>query len=165
MSRALLLLLCCACGTSRPAGGPGDAGPVDFTIGSIALHAGSGAAVQSAGLLRLYLSDQPDTCAAIHAVPVMTATTFSLRITPPSDTTGRATVVPPKATPAAGEATGAIAVATGGVKKDGADATDGSVSWAVNTDGSVTLTSIDVGFAGASGRLATHGLLLAACAP
>jgi len=165
MKRAVLLLLCCACGTAKPGGGSGDAGPVDFTIGTIALHAGSGAAVQGSGLLTLYLSDQPDTCSAIHAVPVMTATTFSLRIAPPGDGSNHASVVAPKATPAPGEATGTLTVATGGVKKNSEDAADGSVGWVVNSDGSVALTTLDVGFAGTADRLSTYGLFLASCPP
>ena len=157
-------LAACSCGTARR--GPSDGGPkVDFEIGSLSFHISSGAVVSSGGTLTFYLSDQPDTCQAIVNVPVGAAITFSLRIAPPIDGTTRATVVAPKPAPAAGEAVGGLTRATSGVKNASLDALDGSLAWTANNDGSITITSIDVGFAMTADRLTTGGLSLLPCSP
>jgi hypothetical protein len=159
---ALLFFALCACDTPghRDTGGP----RVDFVIAGITFHASSGAAVSSSGGLAFYLSDQPDTCLALGLVPVGTAITFSLHINPPADGTTQATVVA-KTTPAAGEANGSLQRATGGKPDTTIAAANGSVAWTANTDGSVGINSLDVGFTGTADRLTTSGLTLAHCTP
>ena len=163
MRRPLLALFClaaCDMPGHRDTGGP----PVDFTIAGLSFHLSSGAAVVSSGGLAFYLSDQADTCLAISLVPVGTATTFSLHITPPADGPTQATVVA-RTTPAAGEAVGGLVRATGGKQEASVAAANGTVSWTANSDGSFAITAIDVGFAGTTDRLATYGLTLPACKP
>ena len=154
-------LLACDTPGSRQVGGP----PVDFTIGGIALHLSSGVTVVPAsGGITFDLSDQPDTCEALQLVPVQTMTLFSLHVSLPADGSTRATVVT-AISPAPGQATGALTQSTGGQQSARIAATDGSVAWTANADGSSTLTSIDVGFTGTAGRLTTYGLTLPACVP
>jgi hypothetical protein len=136
---------------------------VDFAIGGLAFHVSSGAVATVGGALTLFLTDQPDGCLAITYTPVGTATIFSLGVAAASDGTTRATVVPPKPAPAAGEAVGKLVRATHGIPDMGFDAADGSISWTANADGSVTIESLDVGFAGAAGRLTTGGLTIPRC--
>jgi hypothetical protein len=163
MRGALLLLFALACDAiSRRT--PTDVGPVDFNLSGMSFHISDGAAVNSGGALTFYLSDQPNACAAFRNVPVGTATTLSLRVVPQADGTTRASVVA-KPVPSAGEATGGIVRATGGVKNASLDASSGSVAWTLNSDGSYTLGGVDVGFAGTADRLVTWGLTLAPCAP
>src|SRR5260221_784006 len=155
---ALALLILAACDTpGRDTGGT----RVDFVISGITFHASSGAAVSASATLSLYLSDQPDTCLALSLIPVGTAITFSLHINPPTDGTTQATVVA-KTTPAPGEAIGNLQRATGGKPDATITAASGSVSWTANSDGSVGITSLDVGFTGTTDRLTTSGLTLAA---
>jgi hypothetical protein len=157
-----------ACGSLG--GSPVDGGqPVDFTIAGLAFHVSDGAVATSGGKLVFYLSDQPDACLAVTAVPVGTAMLFTLVVSPPSGGTTSATVVPPNPAPplqplpAPGEAMGGLVRATGGIVDDSVDAANGSVSWAANADGSVTITTIDVGFAATADRLATYSLWLRPC--
>ena len=163
MRGALLLMLALACDANYRRT-PSDAGPVDFNINGLSFHISDGAAVNSGGALTFYLSDQPNACAAFRNVPVGTATTFSLRVVPQSDGTTRASVVA-KSVPSAGEATGGIVRATGGVKNASLDASSGSVAWTANSDGSYTIGALDAGFAGTADRLVTWGLTLASCSP
>ncbi|HSB21200.1 MAG TPA: hypothetical protein VLD85_14430 [Anaeromyxobacteraceae bacterium] len=150
-----------SCGNPASARGPGNA--PDFVIGGIPLDLASGAALAASGGLTLYVSDQVDTCLAVLQVPVMRTTLLELRVAPAADGTTAATVVPPKPAPAAGEAVGGITVRTGGTLNASLDAASGSVAWTANADGSVTVTSLDVGFAGTADRLTTAGLHLRAC--
>ncbi len=163
MRRASIVMLALSCGVSsgRTAA---DSGPLDFTLGGIAFHISDGAAVSSAGALTFYLSDQPNACAAFQHVPVGTATTFALQVAAQADGTTRATVVA-KPSPAAGEATGGLTRATGGVKNASLQAASGTVQWTANADGSFTIVAIDVGFAGTADRMTTGGLTLQPCAP
>ena len=161
--RLLALVLAAACDTpgSRQANGP----PVDFTIAGIAFHLSDGAAVVPAGGgVTFYLSDQPNACMAFQLVPVGTATTFMLHISPPSDGTTKAAIVATSTTQP-GEAAGNLSRATGGKQEVSVAATDGSIAWTANADGSYLLDSIDAGFAGTTDRLATFGLTLRACKP
>ena len=159
--RAALVLASCACDT--PGHAMVSAPPVDFTIAGIALHVSSGAVVSSSGKFAFYLSDQPEACRALALVPVGRATTFSLHLVPPSNGSARVTVVPPPTVPAAGQATGGLARAIGGKPDASVDASDGTISWSTNSDGSVLLNAIDVGFAGTADRLISSGLALAPC--
>ena len=158
---ALVLLAACDTHGSRQTGGP----TVDFTIAGIAFHASDGVAVIPAGGgITFYLSDQPNACMALQFVPVGTATTFMLHVSPPADGTTKATIVA-KTTPQPGEAVGSLSRATGGKQDTSIAASGGTVSWTANADGSYALTSIDVGFAGTTDRLTTAGLTLRACKP
>ena len=158
---ALVLLAACDTHGSRQTGGP----PVDFTIGGIAFHLSDGAAViPSGGGITFYLSDQPNACMALQFVPVGTATTFMLHVSPPLDGTTKATVVA-KTAAQPGEAVGSLSRATGGRQDTSIATSDGSLSWTANADGSYVLTSIDVGFAGTTDRLTTSSLTLRACKP
>jgi hypothetical protein len=161
MAFIALFLLACDTPGSRQGLGP----PVDFTIGAIAFHVSSGVAVKPAsGGITFDLSDQPDTCMALQLVPVGTTTMLSLKVVLPVDGSTHATVVA-TSTPAAGEATGALTQETAGTQSLSITASDGSVSWTTNADGTTTLTAIDVGFTGTAGRLTTYGLTLPACTP
>jgi len=162
-TRIALALAIAAC--SEASGGPGNGspGPVDFTVGGMTFHVSSGAVATVGGVLTLFLTDQPDGCLAITYTPVGTATVFSLGVAPAADGTTSATVVSPRPVPAAGEAVGKLVRATHGVPDAGFDAADGSVSWTANADGSVTIVSLDVGFAGVPGRLSTGGWTIPRC--
>lgn len=162
--RALALAAALAAGScGNPASARGSGNAPDFVIGGIPLDLASGAALAVSGGLTLYVSDQVDTCLAVLQVPVMKTTLLELRVAPAADGTTAATVVPPKPAPAAGEAVGGITVRTGGTLNASLDAASGSVAWTANADGSVTVTSLDVGFAGTADRLTTAGLHLRAC--
>ncbi len=150
-----------SCGNPASARGSGNAS--DFVIGGIPFDLSSGAALAASGGWTLYVSDQVDTCLAVLQVPTMRMTLLELRVAPAADGTTVATVVPPKPTPAAGEAVGGITVRTGGTLNASLDAASGSVAWTANADGSVTVTALDVGFAGTADRLTTAGLHLRAC--
>ena len=142
------LALALSCGTSG-SGHPFEGG--DFQVGTLSFHLATGGAVSSP-VLTLVLSDQPDTCLARAHVPVQRATMLALQVVPAADGTTRAVVVA-KSAPAAGEATGALSQATGGVAGARYTAADGSAAWTTGADGRVTITALDVGFAGASGRI------------
>ena len=159
----LTSVLACSCGTASSAPDGGPTPPVDFTIGAISFHISSGAAQIRGSVVVLTLSDQLDTCAALAFTPVGRATMLSLKVAAATDGTNRATVVAPKLAPAPGEAVGAIVRATGGREDARADAVSGSVAWTLDSAGAATVTSIDVGFAGTSDRLTTHGLNLPHC--
>lgn len=165
---AAAALAAAACGTlggAFPDGGQ----PVDFTIAGLTFHVSDGAVSTSGGNLVFYLSDQPDACLAVQLTPVGTAMLFTLVVSPPPGGTTSATVVPPvpapplQPSPAPGQAMGGLVQATGGFVKASVNAADGSVSWVANGDGSVTITAIDVGFAGTTDRLTTYSLRLRAC--
>ncbi|MFO0583441.1 MAG: hypothetical protein U0229_14315 [Anaeromyxobacter sp.] len=162
-SAALALAGVLAAGCSNPpVQGQAD-GDLRFTVGGLELHAVSGAAVTTAYGLALYVSDQPSTCDAISAVPQAQWTLLSLRVAPQASGATTAAVAAPKAAPAAGEAVGAVARYARDVATLAYDAADGSIAWTQAADGTVTLTAIDVGFQGASGRVAGQGLVLKPC--
>ena len=142
------LAVALACGTSG-GGHPFEGG--DYQVGTISFHFATGTAINSP-VLMLVLSDQPDTCQARAHVPVQRATMLTLKVVPAADGTTRAAVVA-KSAPAAGEATGSLSQATGGVEGARYPAADGSVAWAFGDAGKVTITALDVGFAGTSGRI------------
>lgn len=155
------VLAACSCGNPPSARSSGS-GP-DYVIGGIPFRPTSGAAIAGGGGLTLYVSDQVDTCLAVLQVPVQKMTLLELRVAPAADGTARATVVPPKPAPGAGEAVGGISVRTGGTLNASLDAIDGSVAWTAHADGSVTVGALDVGFSGTTDRLALVGLFLQAC--
>lgn len=154
-------LLSCACDETGAAT-PSDAGVVDFTLGAVALHLSSGAVRSSGPSLSFFLSDNPQTCQAITNVPNGLLTRLRLDVAPPLDGTARASVVV-AAQPGAGQAVGSVVQSLMGRVQATLTASDGTLSWTKNGDGTVTIDSIDVGFSGVSGRVATGGLILQAC--
>lgn len=152
-----------SCGNPASAHGPGRV--PDFVIGGIPFFLNSGTAIAGTGSLTLYVSDQLDTCLAVRQVPTMRMTLLRLAVAPQADGTTSATVVAGKPAPAAGEAVGGISVSTGGTPNASLEAIDGSVAWTGNSDGSVLVGSLDLGFAGSADRLTATGLHLAPCSP
>lgn len=149
-----------ACGDGAgmdPGGGP------TVMIGGVSFHLSSGGSLRRGSDLTLYVTDQVDTCSAIGAIPRGTVITFQLAVAPESGGALRASVVTGKTAPGAGEAVGGLAVSTGGVVGAAREATSGSVAWSVDGSGAVTVSSVDVGFAGTSDRLQASGLRLATC--
>lgn len=144
------LLAGCALDHTSPDGGPG----IEVTIGSISFRVASAGARASGGSLMIYLTDQPDACLATSQVPVGRATIFEVKVAPPSG--GMVQIVP-------GEAD--LTVQVSGVKSAGYDASDGSVTWAMNTDGTTGVALLDVGFEGTGDRLRLANLILLPCSP
>lgn len=146
--------------------GPGPevapAGPT-FTVGAITFRAGSAGVERQGGQLVFWLTDTPDTCQAIVGTPVQTTTFWRLRVAPPSSGATAASVVPPKLTLAPGEADGRLEQRTGGVAGTGHDAADGTISWTGGAAGPITVDALDVGYAGAAGRVTAAGLVFRAC--
>ena len=169
-ARTCLLAAALGAGACSSSGGPWPDGgqPVDFTIDGMQFHVSDGAVRTSGGNLLFYLSDQPDACLAVTYTPVGTAMLLTLRIAPISGVSS-ATVVPPspppplQPSPSPGQAMGGLVKATGGIQDASADAASGTVAWTANGDGSVTIDSIDVVFAGTAGELKTYGLRLRPC--
>lgn len=152
-----------SCG-NPPVQGDGDPSP-RFQVGALELHATSGAAVKTAFGYGLYLTDQPDACAAITAVPQAIWTILSVWVAPQTGGAAQATVVAPVPTPAAGQAVVGLARMNRDTATTVYDGADGTIAWTAAADGTVTLTSIDVGFAGVSGRVTGQGMVLAPCSP
>ena len=162
---AAALTATAAISSCAPGGrGPADGGPpLDFTIHGLAFSINSGAVVSANGALTFYLSDQPRACEAIRNVPVHTATTFSLRVAAQTDGTTRAAVVARKPTPSPGEAVGGLKQTTGTTQNASVDAADGSVAWSAGGDGTVYISTLDIGFVGTTDRLTAGQLTLTPC--
>lgn len=147
-------------------GPDGGAARTDFVLGKLSFHLSSGVAVSTTSALTSYLTDQPDTCAALKYQPVLPVSSLKLVIAPPADGSTRATLTG-KSVPAAGEALGSFAVTVQGTMTAGLAASDGSVTWSPYPDGSggVAITALDVGFAETADRLTTAGFVVQACTP
>ncbi len=164
LALAAALAACGSSGGAWPDGGQ----PVDFLVDGMRFHVSDGAVRTSGGNLLFYLSDQPDACQAVTYTPVGTAMLLTLRIAPVAGTPS-ATVVPPSPppplmpAPSPGEAMGGLVKATGGIPDASVDAASGNLAWTANADGSVTIDSIDVVFAGTAGELKSYGLRLRPC--
>jgi hypothetical protein len=156
----LWLLAACARDNTLRDGAPG---PLDFTIGELDFHVASGAARVEGSVLGLYLTDQPDACMAITHVPTGNYMVFWLRVAPQPDGTQSATVMASPTVPLPGQASGALDALTAGVRTGGHPATDGTVTWKVNQDGTTTILSIDVGFEGTGDRLQAAMLTVPSC--
>jgi hypothetical protein len=154
-----------ACSTPATPADFGSGQKVDFTIGGITFHAASGGHLVAGAVRRLFLTDTSDTCSTIGGVPRMRTTTFELQVAATASGATTASVVAPKLVPGPGEAVGSIKVTVGTTTETSMDASDGTVSWTASTDGTVTITAIDVGFAGTGDRLTTGGLVLLDCSP
>jgi hypothetical protein len=154
-----MLGLCACAEPSVPSGPP----PPVFTLGSLTFQVSSAGARPSATGLSLYFSDQVDVCQAISFTPAGTWTKFTLAVAPQASGATSATVVGPKPSPAPGEAEGHLVRGTGGSTTATLDTASGAVTWTANADGSVSIASIDVGFAGISERIAGSTWFLRAC--
>lgn len=164
-SLAATLLLGCAagCGGNDNARLVEDGGALDFVIGGSAFHVASGGTRSIAGVLNLFLTDQPDTCLSTSQVPRGRAAVLTLRVAPRNDGGNAAQVVAVKAIPGAGEAVGGLTFQVGGAVESSYDAEGGSVSWAGAANGGTEISALDVGFKGASGRVALGGWTIPAC--
>lgn len=164
---ALLSALAAACGDATPRGTPSPG--IDFSLNGVAYHLGTGAVVRPAGtsLLKLYFSDQPDTCFAITFQPQQTMTLLEVDVAPPDAGPTTSTVIAGGvlSTPGAGEAVATLSVSTHGTVSSSRDATAGTVAWGVNGDRSATLYTLDLGFAGTSDRLVAPVVTIPACPP
>jgi hypothetical protein len=156
----LLALGACARDHRLADAGPGE---LDFEIGDIDFHVASGTARVEGTALGLYLTDQPDACLAITRLPTGSYTVFRLGVVPRADGVREATVALLARPPAPGEAVGAIGTYLGPERTGGHDADSGTVSWRPNDDGTTTLLSVDVGFAGVAGRIAAQMLTVPGC--
>lgn len=155
----------CGSGTAAP---PASGGPVDFTIGGLAIHFSSGAAAVVGGVLTLYLIDLPAACATLTNVstgnpPLGKLTTLAVRVVADSSGNTGATVVAPTPVPPPGHAAGSLVQKLSGAVSATFDLADGTVAWTTDSSGNVTLVSVDVGFAGTTDRLVSRGLYLPAC--
>lgn len=156
---ALAALAGAACGPGPVAPPPG---PV-FTVGDVTFRASSAGLERGADDFTLWLTDAPDACAAIVGTPIQTTTFWRLRVAPPAGGALAAAVVPPKVAPGPGEAVGRLEQRTGGVPGPGYDAASGSLAWTAAADGTVTVDALDVGYAGAAGRVTATGLVFRPC--
>lgn len=157
--------LACGSPTSRGTPSPG----IDFTLNGVAYHLGTGAVTRPAGssLLKVYLTDQPDTCFAVTYVPTQTMTTLELDLAPPASGPQTVAVVAGGVTtvPAAGQAVGTLSVSTRGTVSSSREATGGTIGWTVNGDRSLTLSTLDLAFAGTADRLSAPVVTIPPCPP
>ncbi len=161
---ALAALAALSCRPSDATPVPVATGPVDFQIDGIAFRLSSAANTLESGVLTLHLTSHVDTCAALAGTPTLTTVYLTLAVAPAADGTTAATVVTGKLVPGPGEAVGGIVQQTSGATDRSFAASDGTVTWTVAANGTtVTVDTIDVGFAGASGRVTTSGVVLPRC--
>ncbi len=158
-------LLLAGCGTPAVPADFGSGQKVDFVIAGVAFHTASGGHLLAGAVRRLFLTDTADTCSTIGGVPRLRTVTFELQVAAAASGATTATVVAPKPVPAPGEAVGSLKVTVGATTETTLTPSDGTVSWTVNADRTVTITAIDVGFAGTADRLTTSGLVLVDCSP
>lgn len=154
---AALALAACGPGPVAPPTGP------TFTVGGITFHVASAGLERGAADVTLWMTDAPDTCAAIIGTPVQTTTFWKLRVAPAASGPTAAVVVPIKLAPSPGEAIGRLEQRTGGVAGLGYDAASGSLSWTAAADGTVTVDALDVGYAGTADRVVGSGLIFRPC--
>lgn len=146
-------------------------GPVDFTIDGLSFHISSGAIYKSGQQFTLYFTNQPDTCTAVALIPQQIFLSLSLKISPPADGTSNASIGPPSPIvyPPSGQAGGTLSQleplvgAPFQVATKVLNSTNGSVSWQANVDGSVTVTRLDMGFAGTPDRVKFVNLTVPVC--
>lgn len=156
---ALALLAACARDNQAP---DGDGGTIP-SIGGIDFRIASGAARVANGVLGLYLSDQPDACLAITQVPVGMSTTLSMLVSPAGDGKTAVAIVPGLITPGPGQGIAEIAAQIGSRVTLSYDASNGTITWTANGDGSTTIDTLDLGFSGTSDRLVETGLTVPSC--
>jgi hypothetical protein len=151
MRAVLALAFALACGCAADHTRSGDGGVLDLEIDGIAFRLSSGGAVTARGALVLYLTDQPDACAAITHIPAGRATVFRLEV---GAAAGSSSIAP---------GAGDLRVSAAGVDEQKLEVSDGTVAWSTNADGTVSVAQLDVGFVGTTDRLRATGLQLEAC--
>jgi hypothetical protein len=166
--RPAVLLLALASGCDN--GGPfnPDAGlpAFDVTIGGVRLVANSSAAIANGNVFTVLLSDQPNACQQYGHFPTRTWTTLTLVLATGTTSPTVGTVVPQQAVPGPGQVVGTLVQATADLPPTKSlDAEDGTVTWKSNTDFSVSLQSMNVGFAGTSDRLQVSNIGVPPCTP
>jgi len=168
--RLFALVLLVALASSCDNGGPfnPDAGlpAFDVTIDGVRLVANSSAAIANGNIFTVLLSDQPNACQQYGHYPTRTWTTLTLVLATGTTSPTVGTVVAQQAVPGPGQVVGQLVQATADLPPSKSlDATDGTVTWKSNTDFSVSLQSMDVGFAGTTDRLRVSSVGVPACTP
>ena len=162
----LLLALAVGCDEGGPSNPDAGLPAFDVTIGGVRLVANSSAAIASGNVFTVLLSDQPNACQQYGHFPTRTWTTLTLVLATGSTTPTVGTVVPQQAVPGPGQVVGTLVQATADLPPSVTlDATDGTVTWKSNTDFSVSLQSMDVGFAGTADRLRVSNIGVPPCTP
>lgn len=152
----LLAALAAGCGNDGPFNPDAGLPALEVTIGGVRLVANSSAAVASGNVFTILLTDQPNACQQYDIYPARTWTTLFFKLATGTVVPTVGTVVPGISLPGPGQASGKLVQATAAQPPSSSlDAQDGTVTWKSNSDGSVTLQSMDVGFAGTSDRLRT----------
>lgn len=162
----LLVVLATACDMGGPFNPDAGFPAFDVTIGGVRLVANSSMAIASGNVFTVWLSDQPNACQQYGHFPARTWTTLKMKLAASTSTPTVGTVVPQEGVPGPGQVVGTLVKATANLPPSAnLDAQDGTVTWRSNTDYSVTLQSIDVGFAGTSDRLTVQNIGVPACTP
>jgi hypothetical protein len=155
-----------ACNDGGPFLADGGQPAFDVTIGGVEFQANSSAAVLFGNVFTVLLTDQPNACQAYGHIPQQVWTTLTMHLAPSADDSSTANVVPPKPVPGPGQAVGVLVRAIADRPPVASfDMIDGTVVWTGNIDGSVTITAMDVGFAGTPDRLVTGGIIVPSCVP
>lgn len=151
---ALVALLVAGCNDGGPFNPDAGFPAFDVTIGGVHLVASSSAAIANGNVFTILLSDQPNACQQYGHYPARTWTTLSLVMAASTTSPTVGTVVAQQAVPGPGQVVGALVQATADLPPSASlGATDGTVTWKSNTDFSVTLQSMDVGFEKTTDRL------------
>jgi hypothetical protein len=162
----LVLALVSACDEGGPFNPDAGFPAFDVTIGGVHLRANSSAAIASGNVFTVLLSDQPNACQQYGHFPVQTWTTLTLVLATGTSTPTVGTVVAQQAVPGPGQVVGNLIQATSDMPPSAnLDAVDGTVTWKSNTDFSVSLQSMDIGFEGTGDRLQVSNIGVPACTP
>ena len=166
LAASLLLALAAGCNDGGPFDPDAGFPAFDVTIGGVRLVANSSAAIASGNVFTVLLSDQPNACQQYGHYPARTWTTLTMKLAASTSTPTVGTVVPQQALPGPGQVVGTLVKATADHPPSAnLDAQDGTVTWRSNIDFSLTLQSIDVGFAGTSDRLTVQAIGVPPCTP
>ena len=162
----LLLALVAGCDDGGPFNPDAGLPAFDVTIGGVRLRANSSAAVASGNVFTILLSDQPNACQQYGHFPAMTWTTLSMKVAASQTTPTVGTVAPEQGLPGPSQVVGALVKATADMPPSASlGLQDGTVTWKSNSDFSVTIQSMDVGFAGTADRLVAGGFTVPPCIP
>ena len=164
---AILAMSACGQGSTPP---PPVGGPVDFTIDGLSFHMSSGGIFTNGQQFTLFFTDRPDTCSAVALIPQFTFLSLELKISPPADGSRTATIGLPSPIvfPPSGQAGGnllqltVVNVNQQVVLKDVPSAS-GTVTWRPNSNGTVTITLLDMGFGGTPDRIRSVDLTVPLC--
>jgi hypothetical protein len=166
LTAAALVALLAACNEGGPYNPDAGFPAFDVTIGGVRLVANSSAAVANGNVFTVLLSDQPNACQQYGHFPTRTWTTLTLVLATGTTSPTVGTVVPQQGVPGPGQVVGELIQATADLPPSAAlDASDGTVTWKSNTDLSVTLQSMDVGFEGTADRLTVQNIGVPSCIP